>query len=154
LASTADPGFTTNGGVVAEVDFSLQRVKPADALARFIRLRDQIAAMPGVTSVALNNMVPYINNTDTRRVVRAEEAVDTTPKAGERQGANGIYHVVTPGYFRTVGIPVLAGRDFTAAEAEIAGPLLVAIVDEKLAKRLFGDTNAIGRRIKYLQPRA
>ncbi len=150
LAATADPGFTTKGGVVAEVDYSLSRVKPADALPRFIRLRDRIAAMPGVASVALNTMVPYINNTDTRRVLRAEEAVDATPKPGERQGANGVYHVITPGYFKTLGIPVLEGRDFSAAEADLPGAPLTAIIDDKLAKRLFPDGGAIGRRLKYM----
>ncbi len=150
MAATADPGFTTKGGVVAEVDYSLSRVKPTDALPRFIRLRDRIAVMPGVASVALNTMVPYINNTDSRRVLRAEEPVDATPKPGERQGANGVYHVVTGGYFRTLGIPVLEGRDFTTAEADQPGAPLVAIVDEKLAKRLFPDGGALGRRLKYM----
>lgn len=153
MAATADPGFTTKGGIVAEVDYSLARVKAADALPRFIRLRDRIAALPGVASVALNTMVPYNNNTDSRRVVRAEEAVDAAPKPGERQGAVGVYHQVTAGYFRTLGIPILAGRDFSASEADQPGAPLSVIIDEKIAKRLFPDGGAIGQRIKYVTPK-
>ncbi len=150
MAATADPGFTTNGGVVAELDYSLSRVKPTDALPRLIRLRDRIAAMPGVASVAVNTMVPYINNTDTKRILRAGDPVDATPSPGEKLGASGVYHVVTTCLFRSVGIPILEGRDFTPAESDIPGAPRTIIVDEKVAKKLFPNGGAIGQRVKYL----
>ena len=150
LAATADPGFTTKGGIVAEVDYSLARLAGTEALPRLIRLRDRIAAMPGVASVAVNTMVPYNNNTSTRRIIPAAEAVDPTPsKPGERQGSSGVYHVVTPGLFRTLGVPILEGRDFTAAEANIVGSPRTIIIDDKVAKRLFPNGGAIGQRVKY-----
>ncbi|MGA2593639.1 MAG: ABC transporter permease [Bryobacteraceae bacterium] len=53
--------------------------------------------------------------------------------------------MVTPGFFDTIGVPLLAGRDFTTADTP--GSELVAIVNESLARTLFGDANAIGRTI-------
>ena len=150
MAATADPGFTTKGGVVAELDYSLSRLKGTEALPRLIRLRDRIAAMPGVASIAVNTMVPYINNTDTKRILRASDPVDATPNPGEKLGASGVYHVVTTGLFRSLGIPILEGRDFTPAESDMPGSPRTIIIDDKVAKRLFPNGGAIGQRVKYL----
>ncbi len=150
MAAAADPGFTTKGGVVAELDYSLSRLKGSDALPRLIRLRDRIAAMPGVAVVAVNTMVPYINNTNTKRILRASDPVDATPGPGEKQGASGVYHVVTTGLFRSIGIPILEGRDFTPAESDTPGAPRTIIIDEKVAKKLYPNGGAIGQRVKYL----
>ncbi len=150
MAATADPGFTTKGGVVAELDYSLSHLKGADALPRLLRLRDRIAAMPGVASVAANTMVPYINNTDMKRLLRASDPVDPAADPKASQGASGVYHVVTNGLFRSIGIPILEGRDFSTAESDLPGSPKTVILDEKLAKKLFPDGNAVGQRVKYL----
>ncbi len=149
IAATLDPGFNTKGALVAEIDYSLIRVKAADALPRFVRLRDRVLEMPGVKGAAVSSLAPYNNNTDTRRLLKAGEAVDAPLKAGEQRGASGVYHAITHGYFLTLGMPLLEGRDFTAAETDQPGPPRVIVIDDKLAKRLFPDGGALGQRVKY-----
>ena len=55
--------------------------------------------------------------------------------------------VVSPGYFQTLEIPLLRGRDFLASDR--ADSPLVAIVDETLARRYWPDGDAVGKRIRY-----
>jgi ABC-type antimicrobial peptide transport system permease subunit len=57
---------------------------------------------------------------------------------------------VGPDYFRTMGIPILAGREFVASDRK--GSLEVAILNENLARRLFGDQDPVGRTFRYPAP--
>jgi putative ABC transport system permease protein len=66
------------------------------------------------------------------------------PPAGQQSSAG--YQVVTPGYFRAMGIPVLAGRDFTSSDTRTAAP--VAIINHTLAAREWPGQDPIGRRIR------
>jgi predicted permease len=97
-------------------------------------------------------MVPYGNLTNTRRVMpaNAAPAAKADPNAPE-PGAGGLFTSVSPGYFETVGVRLLRGRDFTANEAERKDSPRVAIIDEVMAKKLFPDAEALGQRIRYTQ---
>ena len=64
------------------------------------------------------------------------------------QGASGLYTAITPGYFDAIGVRILRGRDFTQAEAENKDSPRVAIIDEKMAKKLFPNGDALGQRIR------
>jgi ABC-type antimicrobial peptide transport system permease subunit len=87
--------------------------------------------------------------TNAKRVMPASEAaVAQADPNGAKQGQNGLYASVTPGYFDTIGVRLLRGRDFTQAEAENKETPKVAIIDETMAKKLFPDTDALGQRIK------
>ena len=69
-------------------------------------------------------------------------------------GAGGLYTAITPGYFDAIGVHLLRGRDFTQAEAENRDSPRVAIIDEKMAAKLFPNGDALGQRIRYTQPPA
>jgi hypothetical protein len=62
---------------------------------------------------------------------------------------NGIYAAITPGYFETIGVHLLRGRDFTPTEAENKDSPRVMIVDETMAKKLFPEGDALGQRVRY-----
>jgi hypothetical protein len=66
---------------------------------------------------------------------------------------SGLYTSTTPGYFETIGVRIIKGRDFTLAEAENKESPRVAIIDEQMAKKMFPDTEALGQRIRYANPR-
>lgn len=151
IAARLDPGFSTVGGVVAEADFSTIKVKAEDALVRALRVRDRLLAQPGVDSVALATLVPYNNNTDSRRLLPAAEEIQRDPDPNKPQGSSGVTHSITSGYFRTVGIGLVEGRDFTPAETDQPGAPRVVILDEKLAKRLFPNGSAVGQMVKPSQ---
>ncbi len=147
-AAAVDPGFKPAGVAIAEVDFSMSRLSNEEALPRLLQLRDRAAALPGVESVVLDTGVPYNNNINTRSVAPASEPLELNDPKQKPRIAGGIDHRITSGYFRTMGIPLVAGRDFTAAETERPARPSLAIVDEELAKRLFPKGDALGQRVR------
>ncbi|HET7923887.1 MAG TPA: FtsX-like permease family protein, partial [Rhodanobacteraceae bacterium] len=102
----------------------------------FDRLEEELSSIPGVTSAALS-AVPVLAG----GALNTEASVD---------GADGRVSVPThinsvmPGFFRTLGIPLLAGRDFV----ETDGTENVALINERLAERLGLGSDVVGRRIR------
>jgi predicted permease len=104
-------------------------------------LQERLAAIPGVESAALSEYPPI---SDEDGAWTSNVGIDGGPV--QREQARQVYfNVVTPGYFRTVGMRVTQGRDFT--EADRAGGARVAIVSESLARTYFPGQNALGHRI-------
>jgi predicted permease len=75
----------------------------------------------------------------------------TDPKAPEA-GASGLFTSVTPGWFETIGVHLLRGRDFTDTECENKNSPRVLIIDETMAKKLFPNGDALGQHVRYTQP--
>ncbi|MGI8819329.1 MAG: ABC transporter permease [Chthoniobacterales bacterium] len=152
-AGGANLGFEPRDGLIAELDFTLANTDQAVAKRLMFATVDRARALPGVRGAALSTMVPYGNLTNTKRVLPANEAVEAQadPNAPS-QGQNGLYASITPGYFETIGVRLLRGRDFTQAEAENKETPKVAIIDEMMAKKLFPETDALGQRIKGTNP--
>ncbi len=134
---TLPPGFNPNGVMTARA--SLDDVRFHDP-ATFRKLLDEsIAAMrqiPGVESAAMGLSLPY-----ERSIISVGPAIRDGKEAGQLITADQTY--VTPDYFATLQIPVLAGRAFTPAD----GPdtQRVAIVNRTLARKFFHDSNPVGR---------
>ncbi|MEY2577543.1 MAG: putative transport system permease protein [Verrucomicrobiota bacterium] len=145
-------GFEPAGGIVTEMDFSLGKTDAVQARRLMFAAIDRARALPGVRAAALGTMVPYGNFTNSRRIMAANEApvVRTDPNAPD-PGAGGLFTAITPGYFDAIGVHLLRGRDFTKTEAENKDSPRVAIIDEKMATKLFPNGDAIGQRIRYTQ---
>jgi predicted permease len=107
------------------------------------RLRDELASLPGVTSAAAATNVPLQGIWNRRLAVEGHSLAD------EKDAPFINASVITPGYFRTLGVPILDGRDFTEDDATTPR---VTIVDEVLAKRYWPGQTAIGRRVRYGPP--
>jgi len=138
---TQDLGFTP--AHLVEVDFNAAE-RGYDAPRRAQLYRDaveRVAAIPGVERAGFSSPAP-ISTSSGSETVRSWEASDAPPitvTAG----------VVSPGYFATLSIPLLAGRDFRADEfmrssASGASPVIISL---GLAQKLFGSTPAVGRRL-------
>ncbi|MGH9370353.1 MAG: ADOP family duplicated permease, partial [Vicinamibacterales bacterium] len=114
-----------------------------DRLTLFYQqLLDRLAAVPGIESASLS-MYPPISDEDgawTQSV-----AVDGAPVPSAPGVSTVYFNTVSPGYFRTVGMPLVAGRDFTTSDGPEAAR--VAIISESLARTFFSGQNAIGRQI-------
>ena len=154
-AGGLNPGFDRKGAISAEMDFSLGQQDDAAALRSMLAATHRVQALPGVKAAALTTMLPYGNITSARRVMRLDETITTKtdPNAPE-PGASGLFTAVTPGWFETIGVRLLRGRDFTETEAENKDSPRVLIIDEVLAKKLFPKGDALGQHLRYTQPPA
>jgi len=105
----------------------------------FERLEDELAAQPGVTSVSAA-LVPALGGSNWGTDVAVEGF-----KADPDTDTNSRFNEVAPQYFKTMGIPLLSGRDFTRAD-KLGGPR-VAIINQSFAKKFNLGTNAVGKRM-------
>jgi putative ABC transport system permease protein len=150
----ATTGFSTDGVAVAELDFSLAGTSHPEVLRRAMAAVERVRRIPGVEAAALTSLVPYNSSITTAHLVRAEEAPAVNGARSRAPGTVGIYSSITPGYFESIGVRLLRGRDFTDAEARSAGAARVCIIDERMAEKLFAGEDALGRRVRYAEPTA
>jgi len=105
----------------------------------FERVEDELAALPGVTGVT-SSTVPLLSGSNWGSDVAVEGF-----KSGPDTDSNSRYNEVGPGYFPTLGIPLLAGRDFT--RADVLNAPHVAIVNEAFANKFNLGREAVGKRM-------
>jgi putative ABC transport system permease protein len=137
------PGFRTEGLLTAR--FTLTRARyPEDSQTRAFQrqLLEQTASLPGVGSAAIASELPMGTGMNLSGDITVEGRIlgptEPPPVTGWR--------MVTPDYFKVMGIQRLQGRSFSAADDEKAPP--VAIVEEDLAKRLWPGEDPLGKRLK------
>jgi putative ABC transport system permease protein len=136
-----DPGFRAQGLLTARVQLPSAQYKDdrqsagfyTDAVAR-------IAALPGVRSAAAVSFLPLAGLGIGTSFWRADQP---EPAAGEAPSTD--VKPVTPGFFRTMGIPHLVGRDFAASDLGDSPP--VAIVSATLVRRHLSGENPLGKRL-------
>src|SRR4029077_329646 len=138
-AQRFNPGFNSQGVLLESFDLFPEGYSSEDGLAFDKQLLANLAATPGVESVSLSDEAPLSFTFDMTTVNPA----GYVPQAHESMDVFDA--IVSPDYFRTMQIPLLAGRDFTLADKE--GTERVAIVNEALAARYWPRQNALGQRI-------
>jgi predicted permease len=138
-ATRVDLGIKTENLAVFGVAPTLNGYSTTQTLALFERIEDELAAMPGVNGVSAS-MVRLIsgNNWGNSVIVQGFEA-------GPDTDTNSRFNEIGPGYFRTLGIPLLAGREFTRADGLTAPK--VAIVNEAFAKKFHLGNDVVGKRM-------
>jgi len=109
----------------------------------FAELERRLATLPGVTMSAVSDSLPPSGGTRARPL--ATIAVEGMPAREEGTGGMVAWRFVTPGYFRTLGIPIRRGRGFTEDD-RVAGAASI-VLNETLARQLFGNGNPIDRHI-------
>jgi predicted permease len=136
LAAT-DLGFNSGGLLVASID---QPFRDDDARLKFqAELRDDLAGMAGVQAT-LTSHVPIRHPAGDPPMWPAKRsATDASAQYPV------LARIVAPGYFHTVGIPLVAGRDLTAADRR--GTAQVMVIDEHMAGEFFPDENPIGQHV-------
>jgi predicted permease len=108
----------------------------------------RIAELPGVDGVAMGMVVPWRDAGSFG--FGMQFAADGHVHAPGEQDPLGQFRSVTPGFFATLGVPILAGRDFN--DADRAGSEPVVIVSQTVAQRMFPGQDAINRHIKWTDP--
>ncbi len=133
-------GFDTSSALVGRVGFIGQAYEQPDRTkAAFLALIDHLQSTPGVESAALDSQPPLVGAGSTNGLIPEGRPLNQESIVLSES------HFVTPDYFKTIDIPLLAGRAFTSDD--VRGAPLVMIVNETLARRAFGEENPIGRRI-------
>ncbi|HEY4320615.1 MAG TPA: ABC transporter permease [Gemmatimonadales bacterium] len=144
LANT-DPGFRVDGLTLVTADASSTGGNAASESRLLTELFARLRQLPGVSSVSASETTPLSHS-------GRNDLVRTNGYAPAKQmDALAWIHIVSPGYFATMGATVVAGRDFT--DVDRSGNQRVVVIDESAVRRFFGGVNPIGRTLQFGSPR-
>jgi putative ABC transport system permease protein len=130
---------------VPPVDYSR---KPPEIVAFYREVIRKIKELPGVEHVALGTAVPW---RDARGVTfKAQFTVEGYVKANGEEDPRAGFRSVSPGFFAALGVPLIAGRDFTEAD-RIDGEKVV-IISQSVAQRMFSTNDAVNRNLMWTDP--
>ena len=137
-ANSIDPGFRPDGVEVVGLNLQLGGYDRSSGPLFVEALMSHIEALPDIEAAALARVVPLTMETEGGRVWRPEDRGDERAIVVSR-------NFVTPGYFRTIGMALVDGRNFD--ERDRAGTPAVVIVNETFARRVWPGQNAVGQRL-------
>jgi predicted permease len=135
--SRVDLGIKVDNMVTFDISPSLSGYDTTRAKALYARYEDELSSMPGTTGVA-TSMVPILSGDNWGNGVSVE-GFKKVPDTNDESRFNA----VGAGYFKTFGVPLLAGRDFTVSDASMAPR--VAIVNETFAKKFNLGRQVVGK---------
>ena len=137
-AANIDIGFRPRGLLVLSVDPRLNGYTPQRTSKFLAQLRQHVAALPGVDSAVCTDVALLSGGN------RSDGFTVTGHSEKDQAITFADLYMVTPGYFETLGTPLIAGRDLGG---ELANGPRTAIVNKAFADRLFGGANPIGRHV-------
>ncbi len=139
-----EPGFDTRGVLTAHLSVPAYKYPAEQAPQRLLQpILEQVRSQPGVQSAGLTSLLPMQPGSVTSSYIAEGEP---PPEPGKEPVAE--VRAVSPGLFQSMGVPLLAGRDFTEQDGQGE---LVAIVNRTLAQRHFGQGEAVGKRVMVIQ---
>jgi putative ABC transport system permease protein len=140
--SRVAPGFETDQRLSVTTLLPVPKYADDERIVDFYdRAAARLRALPGVDAVALTSILP-VSGSDEIYSINFEGRPPFPPG----QGVSAIYYLVGPGYFQTMGIPLLKGRVFT--DQDRAGAPRVAIVNDTFVRLHYPNENPIGQRIR------
>jgi predicted permease len=136
-----DPGFNPERVLTATIDLPGARYSTGRKASSFYReLIGRLAALPGVQGAAATSDLPWTGyDENTSFGIEGRQFSDDEYPSAQ-------YHFATPDYFRTLGIPLLAGRFFS--EADDADAPRVIVINKSMADRYWPDADAVGKRVR------
>lgn len=146
-AASIDPGFSTANVEIATLDVSLSGYRGQQAVRLAERLEERARAIPGVISVATSRMIALQGGGFGMGAFR----VPAVPGPREDGTWSPDWNVISPDYFETIDMPLVAGRRFSPADRDGAPP--VVIVNQTFASRAWPGRLAVGQRIVHVAGR-
>jgi predicted permease len=139
-----DPGFERDRVLLVNLNSQRALEDPSERLQLYERARDVVGTLPGVADATLSEVTPALQRGGMMLNIEVSggAAVPMTLAGGI---GNGFGNRVSAGWFRTFGVPLVAGRDFTAGDR--TGAPLVAIVNQALARAFLGGVSPLGHTI-------
>ena len=139
-AQAIDPGFDARHVLVSQFQFSSAGYTPEQRMQFRFRLRERLESAPGIVGASYADRIPLGFGLGPSSDLEIEGYV---PRQGENMTVGR--ERIGPGYFRTLRIPLLEGREFTAHDDESAPPVIV--VNQSFARRFFAGANPVGRKV-------
>jgi predicted permease len=135
-----DPGFNPRNLLTMQISINAANGQQnGQQVANFIgQLQQNVRRLPGVTSVAVSNGIPFGSTNFPPFLIEGR------PETGGKP--SGLRYHVSPDYFKTMGIELIRGRLFTAADTPQTP--IVIVIDEVLAQRYFSNEDPLGQRLK------
>lgn len=143
-AGSADPGYRYDGLLLASVDPSLAGFTEPRGREAYRRALERLRSLPGVERAGMASTVPFGSVHEGARVEpMGQKPADQPP--------GGTYRIISADYFGSLGLKMVRGREFTRAEEQSPSAPAVAIIDEALARRVFGTQDPLGQMIRIRQ---
>ncbi len=137
-----EPGFRVDHLLTMKVDLSEVKYPDRERRAVFFdEVIQRVRALPGVQSAAVAGNLPLTYNGDSMNI-----SVEGVPDPAPDQRPDVIFRATGPGYFGTMAIPIIRGRDFT--DQDKADSKNVVVISEKTAQHFWPGQDPIGRRLK------
>jgi predicted permease len=143
-ASGGNPGYSYDRLLLASLDTGLAGFDEARGRVVYGALLDGVRSLPGVSTVSMASTLPFGDTQQSAAMERVGVSAQEPVRART-------YRVIGADHFATLGLQMTRGREFTRAEEESPAAPRVAIVDESMARRLFGDEDPIGQMIRVAQ---
>ena len=142
----AQTGFDTRHVLALNVPIVSYTRKPQEITGFYKEVVRRITELPGVDRVAVGTAVPWRD----AGFFAAQFAVEGYAKANGEEDPRARFRTVSPGFFASLGVPIIAGRDFTEADRHDAEK--VVIVSQSLAQRMFPNGEAVNRHLMWTDP--
>jgi putative ABC transport system permease protein len=139
-------GFVTENVLAVNVPVVDFTRKPEEIAGLYRETVRRVSALPGVQTVAVGSTVPWRDG----GFFAAQFTVEGYNKAAGEDDPRARFRTVTPNYFATLGVPIVAGRDFN--EGDRRGEERVVIISQSLAERMFPGQDAVNRRFQWTDP--
>ncbi|HTC67412.1 MAG TPA: ABC transporter permease [Candidatus Acidoferrum sp.] len=140
-----DPGFRPDHLITMRIDFPEFRFAKVEQSIHFVQqVLESSRGIPGVEAASAGIVFPLGDEVAETKFETEQSTGDR--KSGQRMARN---NQVEPDFFRTFGIPLVAGRDFNADDRKEKSP--VFIVNEAFARKVFGSLDVVGRRLSALR---
>jgi putative ABC transport system permease protein len=142
---TANTGYNLRQVLAIDVPTPSIGVRDAQEIELYQEMTRRIRTLPGVEGVALGNFVPWRDAGSMGPGFQF--TIEGYTPADQEENPYGRLRSVAPGFFAVLGVPLLAGRDFTDDDGTDSEP--VVIVSESVARRLFPDGETVNRRLTW-----
>ena len=139
-------GVNLSNVLAVHVPVNFER-PPAQSLPLYREAIRKIGELPGVETVAIGTIVPW---REAGAFFAAQFTVEGYPKVNGEDDPRASFRTVSPGFFKALGVPIIAGRDFNADD--LADSEKVVIVSESVVRRMFNGQDAVNRKLMWTDP--
>jgi predicted permease len=147
--ASANPGFDVGQLAIAQIEPTLGGYDAAQAREAHRAVLERLRSTPGIESVAEASVLPFGDYSFGAAVQREGPRLKNEDPEAAGKLLDVQTYTVTSDYFRTLGLTMVRGREFTAAEEAAGGGTTPVIIDVTLAEPLFANENPVGQSLQY-----